>query len=238
MYNSDQQMKQIVQALLLTPDEKSTLYSNELHHSQSFQKLHNQLRSQNNLQTQPQSFLTTATKSLGAALKKPCYTHEMSNQPMQNLVVDSNKQSPSYPLEIPATPETYTFMLPPMVEHPERHWYTGDTDVEESDSDESEREHPYDTDSEETDLGKTEREEPYDSDVKNSDSDNKDTYEDEDSDDRITIIPRNEPQIHIKLDHLRGIISETSTETDLINVNISTEINIFQTRYMSSSLFH
>ena len=31
MYNSDQQMKQIVQAPLLTPDEKSTLYSNELH---------------------------------------------------------------------------------------------------------------------------------------------------------------------------------------------------------------
>ena len=50
-----------------------------------------------------------------------------------------------------------------MVEHPERHWYTGDTDVGESDSDESEREHPNDTDVEETDLGKTEREEPDDS---------------------------------------------------------------------------
>ena len=56
MYNSDQQMKQIVQAQLLTPDEKSTLYSNELHHFHSFQnKLQNQLRSQNNLQTQLQS---------------------------------------------------------------------------------------------------------------------------------------------------------------------------------------
>ena len=49
-------MKQIVQAPLLTPDEKSTLYSNELHRFQSFQ---NQLRSKNNLQTQLQSFLTT-----------------------------------------------------------------------------------------------------------------------------------------------------------------------------------
>ena len=96
MYNSDQQMKQIVQAPLLTPDEKSTLYSNELHRFQSFQnQLQNQLRSQNNLQTQLQSFLTTATKSLEAALKKSRYTHEP----------DSNKQSPSYPPGIPATPK-------------------------------------------------------------------------------------------------------------------------------------
>ena len=88
MYNSDQQMKQIVQAPFLTPDEKSTLYSNELHRFQSFQnQLQNQLYSQNNLQTQLQSFLTTATKSLEAALKKPCYTYEP----------DSQKQSPPYP---------------------------------------------------------------------------------------------------------------------------------------------
>ena len=47
MYNSDQQMKQIVQAPLLTPDEKSTLYSNELHRFQSFQnQRQNQLSSQ------------------------------------------------------------------------------------------------------------------------------------------------------------------------------------------------
>ena len=75
----------MVQAPLLTPNEKSTLYSNELHRFQSFQ---NQLRSQNNLQTQLQSLLTTATKSLEAALKKPRYTHEP----------DSKKQSPPYPL--------------------------------------------------------------------------------------------------------------------------------------------
>ena len=81
-------MKQIVQAPLLTPDEKGTLYSNELHRFQSFQnQLQNQLRSQNNLQTQLQSFLTTATKSLEAALKKPRYSHEPG----------SNNKSPSYP---------------------------------------------------------------------------------------------------------------------------------------------
>ena len=109
MYNSDQQTKQIAKVPLLTPDEKSILYSNELHRFQSFQnQLQNQLRSQNNFQTQLQSFLTTATKSLEAALKKPRYTHEPSDQPRQNLVVDSNKQSPSYPLGIPATPKAYS----------------------------------------------------------------------------------------------------------------------------------
>ena len=100
MYNLDQQMKQIVQAPLLTPDEKSTLYSNELHRFQSFQnELQNELRSQNNLQTQLQGFLTTATKSLEVALKKPRCTYEP----------DLKKQSLPYPLGIPATPVAYYF---------------------------------------------------------------------------------------------------------------------------------
>ena len=71
----------------------------------------------------------------------------------------------------------------------ERH--TGDTDVDESNSDESETEHPDDNDSEETDLGKIEREEPYDTDVTDSDSDNKDPCEGKDSDHHITTISRN-----------------------------------------------
>ena len=88
MYNSDQQMKQIVQAPLFTPDEKSALYSNEFPRFQSFQNQpQNKIRSQNNLQTQLQSFLTTATKNLEAALKKPRYTYEL----------DSKKQGPPYP---------------------------------------------------------------------------------------------------------------------------------------------
>ena len=92
MYNSDEQMKQIVQAPLVIPNEKDTLYSNELHRFQSFQnQFQNQLRSKDNLQTQLQSFLTTATKSLEAALKKPCSTHEPSDEPNQNLVVGTNK---------------------------------------------------------------------------------------------------------------------------------------------------
>ena len=64
------------------------------------------------------------------------------------------------------------------------------TDVDESDPDKSEREHPHDTDVEETDLGETEREEPDDTDLNESDSGEKD----EDSDHHITIIPRNDPQ--------------------------------------------
>ena len=121
-------MKQIVQAPLLTPDEKSTLYSNELHRFQLFQnQLQNHLRSQNNLQTQLQSFLTTATKSLEAALKKP-----RSHEP------DSKKQSPSYP--------------PGYSDEGERE-HTDDTDVDETDVGKTEREEPDDTDVKESDSG-------------------------------------------------------------------------------------
>ena len=87
-------------------------------------------------------------------MKSRC-KHQPSDQPIQNLVVDSNKQSPSYPLGIPATLKAYSLTPPPTVENPERHWHTGHTDVDERDSDESEREHPGDNDSEETDLSKT-----------------------------------------------------------------------------------
>ena len=95
-------MKQIVnvQTPLLTADEKSTLHSYELHCFQSFQnQIQNQLRWQNNLQAQLQNFLTTATKSLEAALKKPSYTHEP----------DSKIESPSYPPGTPAAHKAYTF---------------------------------------------------------------------------------------------------------------------------------
>ena len=60
--------------------------------------------------------------------------YDSIDQPMQNLVVDSNKMRPSYPLGIPATPKAYSLTPPPTVEHPKRYWHTGDTDVDESDS--------------------------------------------------------------------------------------------------------
>ena len=87
-------------------------------------------------------------------------------------------------------------------EHPD------DTDVDESDPDKSEREHSDDTDVEGTDLGKTEREKPDDTDVKESDSGEKD--EDEDENHHSTLVPWNELQ--------KRIISETPAELDLINV--------------------
>ena len=133
--------------------------------------------------------VSTFTKILEAALKKPRYTHEPY----------SKKQSPSYSPGIPATPKTNVLTSPPTVEHPERHWHTGDTDMDDSDSDESEREHSDDTEVEGTDLGKTERAKPDDTDVKESDSGNKDPYEGEDLDHHITIIPWNDPQNSYKL---------------------------------------
>ena len=71
--------------------------------------------------------------------------------------------------------------------------------MDESGSDESERDHPDDTDVGETDLGKTEREEPFDTDVTDSDSGNRDPCEGKDSDHHITIIPRNGPQNSYKM---------------------------------------
>ena len=91
--------------------------------------------------------------------------------------------------------------------------------MDDSDSDKSEREHPDDTDVEGTDLDKTEREKPDDTDVKKSDSGDKDPYEDEDSDHHITIIPRNDPQNSYEIGSLiRRTLSETTTETDLIEM--------------------
>ena len=129
------------------------------------------------------------------------------------------KKSPSYPPGIYATPMAYFLTPHPTVEHPERHWDTGDTDEYESYMDESKREHPSDidvdesgsdegerestgnTDVEATDLGKPAREEPDDTDVKESDSGNKDPYEDEDEDEayHITIISWNDPQNSYKI---------------------------------------
>ena len=123
------------------------------------------------------------------------------------------------PTGIHATSKTNFLTPPPTVEHQERHWHTGDTDMDDSDLDESKREHSDYTDVEGTDLGKTEREKPDDTDVKESDSGDKDPYEDEDSDHHITIIPRNDPQNSYEIGSLiRRTLSETTTETDLIEM--------------------
>ena len=94
--------------------------------------------------------------------------------------------------EIPATPKAYFLTPPPTIEHPKRrHWHTVDTDMNESDSDESEKEYPDNTDVKETDLVETEREEPDDTDVNESDSGEKDQDEDDNGDHGITRVPWN-----------------------------------------------
>ena len=180
---------------------ESTLYSNELHRFQSFQnQLQNQLHS---LQTQLQSFLTRATKSLEAALKKPRYTHEP----------DSNKQSPSYLLGIPATPMAYFLTPPPTVEHPERHWHTGDTDMNESDSNKSEKDRPDETDVDKSYSDKSEREPPDETDVEGTDLGKTEGEEHDDTDlnesDSAHSLPGMNFTIHKELEHSKRIISET-----------------------------
>jgi hypothetical protein len=51
MYNTQQQMENVMNSPYLTPDEKSTLYSNELNRLQVFQnKLSSRLQAQDRLQ--------------------------------------------------------------------------------------------------------------------------------------------------------------------------------------------
>ena len=182
---------------------------------------------------------------------------------MQNLVVASNKQSPLNPPGVPAAPKAYFLTPPPTVEHPERHWHTGDIDVDESDSDESEREHPDDTEHPErhwhtgdtdldesdldeserenpddvelegTDLSKTEKEKLEDTDVNESDSGNKDPYEDEDENHYITIIPRNDPQ-----NPYISIISETPAEIDLIFIYSIDNRSIYFFMFSKTSVYY
>ena len=78
--------------------------------------------------------------------------------------IKKNKVRHTPPPGIPATPKAYFLTPPPTVEHPERHWHTGDTDMDENDSDESEseREHADDTNVDESDPDKSEREYPDD----------------------------------------------------------------------------
>ena len=58
---------------------------------------------------------------------------------------------------IPAARKAYFVTPPPTFKHQERHWHTGDTDMDESDPYESEIEHPDDTDVDENDPDKRER---------------------------------------------------------------------------------
>ena len=71
MYNTEQEMENILNACapFMTPDEKSTLYSNEYHRFQTFK---NQLQSKfQSLEDQLTDFIKKATKSIEEAKNKP-----------------------------------------------------------------------------------------------------------------------------------------------------------------------
>ena len=69
MYNTEQGMKNILNAPSISPDEKSTLYSNEYHRFQTFK---NQLQSKfQSLEDQLAGFIKKATKSIEEVANKP-----------------------------------------------------------------------------------------------------------------------------------------------------------------------
>ena len=69
MYNTEQEMENILNAPSMTPDEKSTLYSNEYHRFLTFK---NQLQSKfQSLEDHLTDFIKKATKSIEKAKSKP-----------------------------------------------------------------------------------------------------------------------------------------------------------------------
>ena len=69
MYNTEQEIKNILNAPSISPDQKSTLYSNEYHRFQTFKnQLQNKFQS---LEDQLTGFIKIATKSIEEAKNKP-----------------------------------------------------------------------------------------------------------------------------------------------------------------------
>ena len=69
MYNTEQEMENILNAPSMIPDEKSALYSNEYHRFQTFK---NQLQSKfESLEDQLTDFIKNATKSIEEPKNKP-----------------------------------------------------------------------------------------------------------------------------------------------------------------------
>ena len=95
MYNTKQQMEDIMNTSSMTPDEKSTLYSNQYHRLQAFQnQLQNQKR--DSVQNQLTAFLSKVTKSVKKASNKrpnlPRYRHAFDAETEES---DSDKGNQS-----------------------------------------------------------------------------------------------------------------------------------------------
>ena len=150
MYNTEQEMENILNAPSMTPDEKSTLYSNEYHRFQTFK---NQLQSKfQSLEDQLTGFIKKATKSIEEAKNKPRSSQlhadvEYSDEDdiVQDDAEDSDPDVAAQSSESEAehsnidageeeherhSPMPYYLTPPRTIEHPIKRWYTYNTNTE------------------------------------------------------------------------------------------------------------
>ena len=163
-------------------------------------------------------------------------SHYLKNGPGEKWGGRPHPLAPPLPAPLP---KVYFLTPPPTVEHPERrHWHTVDTDMDESDSDESEREYPDNTDLDESVSDKSERERPDDTDVEGTDLSKTEMEKQmilmytnvmqvkttKTKTKTRTITGHSSPgtnlRIHKELQYSKRFISETPAQIDLINVYI------------------
>ena len=160
MYNTEQEMENILSAPSMTPDEKSTLYSNEYHRFQTFK---NQLQSKfQSLEDQLTGFIKKATKSIEEAKNKPQSSQlhaDVEYSDEDDIVqVDAEDSDPDVAAQSSESEAEHSnidvgeeeheghspmphYLTPPRtIEHPIKHWHTYDTDTENSSPGESDDE--------------------------------------------------------------------------------------------------
>ena len=160
MYNTEQEMANILSAPSMTPDEKSTRYSNEYHRFQTFK---NQLQSKfQSLEDQLTGFIKKATKSIEEAKNKPPSSQlhaDVEYSDEDDIVqVDAEDSDPDVAAQSSESeaehsnidvgeeerggysPMLYYLTPPRTIEHPIKHWYTYDTNTENNSPDESDDE--------------------------------------------------------------------------------------------------
>ena len=149
MYNTKQEMENILSAPSMTPDEKSTLYSNEYHRFQTFK---NQLQSKfQSLEDQLTGFIKKSTKSVEEAKNKPQSSQlhaDVEYSDEDDIVqVDAEDSDPDVAAQSSESeaehsnidvgeeeheghsPIPYYVTPPRTIEHPIKHWYTYDTNT-------------------------------------------------------------------------------------------------------------
>ena len=114
MYNTQQQMEDIMNTASMTPDQKSALYSNQYHRLQAFQnQLQNQI--QDSVHNQLTAFLSRVAKSANKTSTK------RRNLPRYRHAYDAEREESDSDLSNQSRKQL--------------HWYTNDTDAEDDGSD-------------------------------------------------------------------------------------------------------